>query len=1046
MDRLIKTFASGKCGFKNSNGDFIIPAIFDDAYQVNNEYIIVLKENNTGVISVTGKVIIDCDYEEIIYLKNNLFAVRKKDKIEKWLFGVINNSGEVLIDFNYKFIKSKGGCFIQCYKNADYRRNAYDNKLNYLGGLFNYFNENHEDWYNLEGSKIFDGEVIEQRDNYIVIKIDQRIGLIDKNGNQVLEAIYEEIRSFESNLFIVRLKNDINDWVFGVVDDEGNTIINFNFKLINGFNGRFFQCFKNATSSECDDYTSYNNRYCYNQQYDELWTNNKGLIIHTGEAKVLSNELLAINKLGKWGVVSLEGKQVVNFFYDEIKSINEYVVILKDGKVGILDNNGNLVIDPSYLKIECVNIPNENDETVFYGHTNRYTPEINFDTNIYPDKLDRSYISGGSSIIIENSEKFNLDNYLILLNDKYSELYSKKEGILYNSRYDDIRQLTNLSYVVKMQGKYGVFRSDVKELIINCEYDRIIWEGGHLVFICKEDLWGAYSLVLKSEILYDYYNVEIPPKFIEIKILDQAQLLFGVKTVLQNQDKENEEGYTLLSRDGTKIHIEHYPKFDSQFIFYSISRILTSFQGKYGFINLNGYTSIPFKYDEIIQRKDGDFDVRIGQEWGILTLNGFEKVAIRYTERLPEDYRNIIVRDFKSNCYGVLSETGSEKIPSVFEHLMQLGKYYCFGFGGYLSGDQNFFSYSYICKKWGLINEYGNVLIDSKYDCYKIDSVFILAGRDGRMLYEGQMGNYSYGREYSGDYDLYNQNGDLLIGGFKLFKCYLNQKVFVFHFGGRWVKNIEDVEFGGYDIEYETGFGRWLVTNFDLRSLINRSNNELFSIKKGYVVTFKDACKLERSFKDWNIPKEILLNEEPKVEGNAIIISYNQKKRAIRITDNTYSDLYDQITFIAVDLFFVAKQSKVGISNIFSNSINNLACNYLALTFPVDQFVFGIKEIDSENSCVELFDIRDISTKPIIAISSINTINAIHYIFNGGFLMSNSNKNKGSLCFIRMPYHHLFDEDFLKMISKDQSINNFMIGKQLYWFSSDKRLEKSNKY
>ena len=71
-----------------------------------------------------------------------------------------------------------------------------------------------------------------------------------------------------------------------------------------------------------------------------------------------------------------------------------------------------------------------------------------------------------------------------------------------NSEFDDIQQITPICYVVKKDNLFGVYRIDTKDLVVPINYQSIRFYGGHTILVCKDNLWGALSLVLDTNIFY----------------------------------------------------------------------------------------------------------------------------------------------------------------------------------------------------------------------------------------------------------------------------------------------------------------------------------------------------------------------------------------------------------------------------------------------------------------------------------------------------------------------------------------------------------------
>ena len=147
-------------------------------------------------------------------------------------------------------------------------------------------------------------------------------------------------------------------------------------------------------------------------------------------------------------------------------------------------------------------------------------------------------------------------------------------------------------------------------------------------------------------------------------------------------------------------------------------------------------------------------------------------------------FANAIVQNAFTGRYGILSENGIEKVPSIYEHLMIGDNLVFFGYNGYESDSNEGSFFSNVENAiWGVMDNSGNVLIPPKYDCYKIQDGFLLAGRDGSMLCHDDS---DYGSDYSGVYDLYTLGGEFLFGGIREFFYNKENELFVFFFGGEW--------------------------------------------------------------------------------------------------------------------------------------------------------------------------------------------------------------------------------------------------------------------
>lgn len=642
MGELKEFSLKGKHGYTNAKGEVVIEAQFDDCISTfgldsykHTEYAPVCLNGKCGIIDESGRIVIPFEYQEARHLFDDYFAVRKKVSEEEWSCGVIKPDGTVVIPFDYKMITNKGRYF-ECYKEADSSRIYKHSLFDYYGRIFEYCGKRTPFIYNNKGELVFEGFAIDSRYDFLIVKKDGKYGVIDLNGRHVVEIEYEDVVIVNPKRFIAR-HNDGIEWSLGVLDDNSNVIIDFKYKYITSSNGDFFDCFLECYSSLRVPRSNGGN-YEYVGEDQEYWLNSYGKEVYQGKAEVLSERLLACDKDGIKAVINFDGKIIVNHRYNSIKLLENYLVVKKDDKVGVLTDSGAVVIDALYDNIEFVHIDNsvskKYTDCEVYGC---FSKKNVFDTASDKNRLNRSLIQiVRAGLFYEFTEiklpvaHYSFNDVMILRSSTYAELFSNEEGIIYNSRFDTIQQLTDLSYVVSKDGKYGVYRRDAHRLIIECEYDRIIFEGGEVVLLCKDGLWGAKTLVLPEHHLYSSTKVDVPVEFKEIAILTSSENLFGVKHDRKFYLGGTIEEYTIVDDEGkTYEKMDEFWELSSMPVFYDVNHILTSRDEKYGFVSGNGYESVPFIYDEIKKRNDSFFDARIDEFWGVIDVLGKVIVSIK---------------------------------------------------------------------------------------------------------------------------------------------------------------------------------------------------------------------------------------------------------------------------------------------------------------------------------------------------------------------------------------------------------------------------------
>ena len=465
---------NNKYGFQDNDHNVIIPAIYDALPYSLEDRNVVRKNGKCGVISREGDVIIDFIHDDIIKLKDGLYSVRHNISHDQWECYVIDELGSIIVQNGYKNIYNVGR-YIQCFKEAFYEFHSFSSEAN----RYSYKWQKDGVVYDVNGNLIREGKAIEDLGTILLFDVESKVIAFDVNERRLLLNVYDEFHQLTENRYIVRKSTEDGNWFFGVINKFEEIIIPFDYKYIKGHN-KFIQCFKDA---ECEKeyHKSLNNHYTYENFKDEIWYNTDGILIHEGKANYLFNSLLAVQSNNKWGVKNSSNQRIVNFFYDAISFISENIIICKDSNIGLLGENGNLIISPSYKKIESVNV----QEGIYHDWHGKlydcYSHEYFYDTNgcnfnWKGEKLDRLYhkeisVNDRGNILKSGESFFSIENTIILSTSNYSELFSVKTGIIPNSRYEEIHQLTNLSFCVKQNGLYGIYRVDTEELIIPCEYD-----------------------------------------------------------------------------------------------------------------------------------------------------------------------------------------------------------------------------------------------------------------------------------------------------------------------------------------------------------------------------------------------------------------------------------------------------------------------------------------------------------------------------------------------------------------------------------------------
>lgn len=869
-------------------------------------------------------------------------------------------------------------------------------------------------------------------------------------------AKYDDAKEFKENLAIVKYNG-----FYGVINSSDIVVIDLIYSTIEE-NNLFFEC---KETHENDSITK------------SLWYNRDGVLLHEGFAKALTDKFLCIYNGKKYGVISQDGSRIINCLYDEIVLKNELLIVLREDKLGLYDLCGNVILDAFCNSIESVEIENnpiligttsfsDNWGTCYYpGYCKEYFFDPNgcryYNDGSKQDLLFRRIITVRSVRTEWIAEKMiskpiyeiycwrpinDITKPMIISTGTSKMIFIKSEGILPNSEFDDIQQITPICYVVKRYSLFGVYRVDTKELVIPIEYECIRFYGGHTVLVCKDGLWGARSLGLDSNIFNILFKVSIPNEYIEIKILDDYQHFFGCK---KKSPYSSDEFFTIVRSNGEEIEEISELECDSQFVYIDSMRFLTSIDGKFGFINSQGQKVIPFKYDEIIAREDGRFDVRINNRWGILTIDGFEVVRIKYSSPLPKHFdKEIVVKDAESECYGLLSPDGAEMIPTVYEHLLgsEDDEFYYFGCGGFEDEDHpTFFSGDINGALWGAVSGRGKRIIDAKYLNYKMQSGYIVAGRDGGYFPDTDDSDYAwYGSNFDGVYDLYSKDGELLIGGFREFEYDERNGLFIFFFGGDWKEysafddDWNNIHINGY--RFERGIDLWLILDKDLKTILRDKDGKPKQFEKGFLGKIDIKQENGRIKHVYNMPIELMAKGFSHVAINSIIIndsnSEYHKSQAVDIATGKKTKLYSKIEQVTEKLFYFADGNYVGITNINSDV---LIGDCLLITYPVNNYILIGKKGTEGNYSVLLYNLDNLKQPVAVAIQNISEDDLVHHA-EGHWLKMVVDTSLSGLKALIVPNSRFLENKFIDLVTtKEGTDYKFGSHDNSYFFSNDWR-------
>lgn len=511
---------------------------------------------------------------------------------------------------------------------------------------------------------------IEDKDiGYYKLKKDDKYGVIDKNGNVVIEPQYVDIAipNPKIDLFICTESADYNNKVWKAVDSKNNQ------KLTQ---------YEDVEAVEINPLTSI-------VPYEK--------------------DILKYREGNLYGIINLEGKKIFPAEYEEIKNIDYkegYLKVKKDGLFGVVTMDGKIVIKPNYYDVSADG---------YYSNKTKYE-NAGFIIQMRTDNgYKYGYADKSGKVLFECSYN---EIYRLTENESENEAYLvssyngkygliKNDKVVLDNQFDSIEydSGTNLIVLNKMN-KEGISTLD-GQTILPVEYDDIDIGGDYInaikennrevfdvkgnkidtKFVSHEKVANNYAIIidennnynivdssnnvlLKEGYVYIEYftndlfivtqgsnsglintngNIVVPVQYSTLQRIGDKDLLQAVSAKNNKLDLINasgniseglENGAVDVQDNYVKIYSNNNAKYfdmsgnEKQYKdLVSNNKIYAASQnGKWGFVDKGGNVVVNYEYDMVTEQNGEVAGVKKGDLWGIIDTSG--KVIVKPTYNL----------------------------------------------------------------------------------------------------------------------------------------------------------------------------------------------------------------------------------------------------------------------------------------------------------------------------------------------------------------------------------------------------------------------------
>ena len=505
--------------------------------------------------------------------------------------------------------------------------------------------------------------------NYFILKKDNSYGVIDKNGNTIIEPSYTEIK----------IPNPEND-IFVCYQGEDIAILN-------------------------------NQRQEIMAQYEKV---EPIRLKNIASDLMYEKTVLKYLENGKYGLIDLSGKKVTNAIYEELDSLpykEGELLVKQDGKYGVINIKGNEIVKNEYDSIAVDGYYTDENSYKYSGYIVSRTTDQGYRYGYIDYKgsllLETEYNELERITDIEDNE----NAYLIGAKNGQYGVIKNKDNIL-NNEYQSIRyDKSNDVLVIEKSKKYGIAKLD-GQIIVPVEYNQIDITGIYLYAQNTQGTTVYNGNGTEANVDSDVAILETGNEKYRIRINNKIGSKYGViddegKQLIEEKYNYIEylyEDYFIASSENSKLGvINKKDEIQIQFECDSIQRIKDTELIK---TVVNQTTTRMYKKDMMLacEMQNANIEVKGNyiKIYNETDTKYFDKQGNEVTNK--EVYPNNLIFAAKNEQgkWGFVDKSGNVVVDYQYDNVTEINEY------GYAGIKQE--------GKWGVINQNGEIILKPSYE------------------------------------------------------------------------------------------------------------------------------------------------------------------------------------------------------------------------------------------------------------------------------------------------------------------------------------------
>ncbi|WP_019672388.1 WG repeat-containing protein [Psychrobacter lutiphocae] len=393
--------------------------------------------------------------------------------------------------------------------------------------------------------------------------------------------------------------------------------------------------------------------------------------------KFFSDDLfIAFDKGLKAGLISRNGEIVLPVIYDFVDSLQSkehtfdnhaIIQVGKSGddiKTGLINSQGQIIIEPKYLFIYSASDDNNQllDVAIKVGDS---MDDVKYGLVTYSDQIV-------APLIYDAPIHFNGNKWASLCKDNKCNFINTKGELLLPYWADDVGNFSESMAWVKQEGRYG-YIDESGQLAIPFTYSEAEgFEQGRAIVVYDDnnlslapgwdeaEQWDTYGIIDQDN------HAIVPFEYQWIKRINPN--LFYI---------QKSDGFDFVDSDGNLATTKKFDEIVTVSLtdeFFAVKK-----DGKWGFINRDFETVIPFEYDKAVEFYDDLAAVKKNNKFGFIDKDGQTVIPFDYDDANIDidDWRTRVDRKYrfgdnmtvvrKAGRWGVIDKGNNIIVPFEYD-------------------------------------------------------------------------------------------------------------------------------------------------------------------------------------------------------------------------------------------------------------------------------------------------------------------------------------------------------------------------------------------